>query len=148
MRRAVCLSRYGEYRTFAHNNNVCLDRFIVKGRENISLRKNLTTAVAFFDFFTYFCRRENSIYHNRIDRIRVGYYRHLPAATTNHAVVAFGSSTLFSFVAPIIRLVAQPPLFRSLYPQFPREPRHTFARKDRIGQSAVADNGLLHCGSC
>ena len=122
-------------------------RFIVNGRENIPLRKNLATGVAFFDFFTYFCRRENSLYHNRFDRIRVGYHRHLPAATAHHAVAAFSGCALFPLFAPIIQLAAQPPLFRSLYPQFSRESRHTSARKDRIGQPAVADDGLLHRGS-
>ena len=119
----------------------------MNGRENIPPRKNLATGVAFFDFFTYFCRRENSLYHNRVNRIRVGYHRHLPAATAHHAVAAFGGGSLFPFVATIVRLAAQPPLFWQLYPQFPGEPRYTSARKDRIGQSAVANNGLLHCGS-
>ena len=96
----------------AHCDNVHLGGFIVKRRKNILPRKNLPTKVAYFDFFTYFCRRENSLYHNRVNRIRVGYHRHLPAASAHHAVAAFSGGALFPFFAPIIQLAAQPPLFR------------------------------------
>ena len=96
----------------AHCDNVYLGGFIVKKRKNILPRKNLPTKVAYFDFFTYFCRRENSIYHNRDNCVRVGYHRNFLAVTAHHAVAAFGSGALFPLVAPIIQLAAQPPLFR------------------------------------
>ena len=96
---------------FAHYNNVRSGDFIAKRRKNILPRNNLPTKVAYFDFFTYFCHRENSAYHNRNNCVRVGHHRNLSAATAHHAVAAFGSGALFPLIAPIIRLAAQSPLF-------------------------------------
>ena len=98
--------------------------------------------------FVLFLHREDFSRHTGLRGVRAGCRRHLRAAAAHDAVPAAGRGPLGSLLAAALRVASGAPLFRRVYPQLPRKPRHTAARQGRfhspnVGHDALCIFGLL-----
>ena len=81
----------------------------------------------------YFCGDEVSVGRIGCGVAVAGRGGNIPAAAAYNAIPASGGMGLRALVAATVCVAHQSPASGRVYPQLPREPRHTAARKGRIG---------------
>ena len=97
--------------------------------------------------FVLFLHREDFSRHTGLRGVRAGCRRHLRAAAAHDAVPAAGRGPLGSLLAAALRVASGAPLFRRVYPQLPRKPRHTAARQGRFHSPNVGHDASSDCST-